>query len=87
MPLYVQIIVDLAVFWFFFGNYVQKYCRTPLGKRKYQLAQIEKFFRNYLLRDRDILEPRYVNRLTEILDDIRNARKSNDDQLISKTLE
>ena len=87
MPLYVQIIVDLAVFWFFFGNYVQKYCRTPQGKRKYQLAQIEKFFHNYLLRDRDILEPRYVQRLTDILDDIRNARKSNDDQLISKTLE
>ena len=87
MPLYVQIIVDIAVFWFFFGNYVQKYCRTPQGKRRFQLAQIEKFLKSYLLRDRDILETRYVKRISEILDDIHNALKSGDDGLVTKALD
>ena len=86
MPLYIQIIVDLAVFWFFFGNYVQKYCRTPQGKRRYQLTQIEKYLKSFLLRDRDILEVRYVTRLQEVIDDIRNALKSKDDMLVSQAL-
>mgnify|MGYP001037937182 FL=1 len=84
MPLYVLIIVDVAVFWFFFGNYIQKYCRTPNGKRKFRLAEIEKFLRNLLLRDKDILPDNQIASIKNIIDEIRATRTENQPQAIEE---
>ena len=56
MPIWLIIILDLAVFYFFFGNTVLRLLQSKPMRRRSNLKDILKRLRQRLLRDEDILE-------------------------------
>lgn len=85
MPLAVIILVDLAVVYFFFGNKIRKYCNTPAGRRRLELAEYRKPLKELLARDRDILEERYIQGLKDAICELEEAMHG-DEELQKKCL-
>ncbi len=55
MPIWLIVILDVAVFWFFFGNYVLSLLRPKAAARRHALRDELKRCRHLLLRGRDVL--------------------------------
>lgn len=78
MSLYVIILVDIAVLYFFFGNYIQRYCRSAGGRRRYRLKEFERQLKEMLLRDEDILPARHIESYTNAIAELHQARTCGD---------
>lgn len=78
MPIWLVILLDIGIFYFFFGNYVSGWLRTKNGRKRFTLKEYEKHYRNLLLRDRDILDGEKTATLKEIMERLHSAIKSKD---------
>ena len=76
MPTWFIIILDIAIFWFFFGSYVSSLLRTKLQAKRFRLKEIRKQYKALLKRDEDILASAEMDALNECIASIDTALKS-----------
>ncbi len=75
MPIWIIVILDLVIFYFFFGNYVTRLLRSKKMTLFASLQEYEKHFRQLLLRDGDLLSARHSSGLQQAIEELRTARK------------
>lgn len=68
MPLYVIVLFDLAVVWFFFGDTLLGLVRTGDARVRHELRRLRRQLRSLLLRDGDILPAATCDELRAMLD-------------------
>ena len=76
MPTWFIIILDIAIFWFFFGSYVSSLLRTKLQAKRFQLKEMRKQYKALLKRDEDIITASETDALKECIASIDAALKS-----------
>ena len=76
MPFWVLFILDVAIFWFFFGNNVVSLLRTKRQKSRAELKRMAKHLRDLRLRNADLLTERQEQGIAAALDDIQAALKA-----------
>jgi signal peptidase I len=76
MPFWVLFILDVAIFWFFFGNNVVSLLRTKHQKARAELKHMAKHLRDLRLRNADLLTERQEQGIAAALDDIQAALKA-----------
>ena len=78
MPIWTIVILDLVIFYFFFGNYVTGVLRSRKMALFASLRDYEKHFRRLLARDEDILPPRQLTALREAVTELQAVRQRKD---------
>ncbi|MFA6930120.1 MAG: signal peptidase I [Lentisphaeria bacterium] len=87
MPIWLVILLDLGIFYFFFGNTVLKFLQTKKMALRSSLREYEKHFRQQLQRNEDILESKYQQGLCSAIAELRDARQSSDSNAAQKVLQ
>ena len=87
MPLWLIIILDLGIFYFFFGNMVVRFLQTRKMALRSSLRDYEKHFRQQLLRNEDVLDGKYCDGLRAAIEELRAARQSSDLSAAQKCLQ
>ena len=77
MPIWFIIILDIAIFWFFFGSYVSSLLRTKVQAKHFRLKEMRKQYKALLKRDEDIITASEADALKECIASIDNTLKSN----------
>ena len=80
MPLWIVILLDIAVIWFFFGNNILELVSTPVMKRRRRLKEYAKHYRALLERDRDLLTKEQRESLQGLIDEVETAWKGTSEQ-------
>ena len=78
MPIWLIVILDIAVFWFFFGNYVMALLRTKAATKRFHLNECRKHYRNLLRRDFDIMNESQRSTLADAISEIEGVLKKRD---------
>ena len=78
MPIWLIVILDIAVFWFFFGNYVTALLRTKKGAKRFHLNECRKHYRNLLKRDFDIMKESQRKALSDAISEIEGVLEKDD---------
>lgn len=87
MPLWLIIILDIGIFYFFFGNTLIRFLQSRKMALRSNLRDYEKHFRQQLMRDEDILERRHCDGLRVAIEELRTARLSSDLSVCQKCLQ
>lgn len=86
MPIWLIAILDVAVFWFFFGNYVMGFVRTKSATKRFHLKECRKHYRGLLLRDRDIMSDAQIQALSGAVAEIESVLKSGDNAAVDECI-
>ena len=86
MPIWLIVILDIAVFWFFFGNYVTSMLRTKKATKRFHLNECRKHYRNLLKRDFDIMKESQRSALSDAMDEISAVLEKGDDAAIEECI-
>ena len=86
MPIWLIAILDVAVFWFFFGNYVTALLRPKAAARRFHLKECRKHYSRLLKRNDDIWTNAQKTTLSDAMADIDGALKSNDGTAIEECI-
>lgn len=78
MPIWLIIILDLAVFYFFFGNAVLRLLQNKSMRRRSELKGILKHLRQRLVRDEDILSAEHISALQAAVAELRELLAGKD---------
>ena len=73
MPFWILFILDVAIFWFFFGNNVVRLLQTRRQKARAELKAFASHLRRQRLRDADLLSERQEQGIASALADIQTA--------------
>ncbi len=87
MPLWLLIILDIAIFYFFFGNAVVRFLQSKKMALRSSLWEYEKHFRQRLLREDDLLSEKHREGLRCAIEELRAARRDADLELARKCLQ
>lgn len=86
MPIYFVVLLDLLILYFFFGSQIRRLLLRAPQRRRAQLKDYERHYRNYLLREYDLLASEQQKQLQDLVLKIRQTRLSGDDSAISSHL-
>lgn len=81
MPIWFIIILDIAIFYFFFGSTVTRWFQTRRRRDRVSLKEYCKLFRQKLNRDDDTLEPNFKEGLVRAVADCEQALKGSDEDV------
>ncbi len=73
MPIWFVALLDIAIFYFFFGDSVVRFFQTTAQRDRAQLKDYLKLFRQKLQRDDDLLPPAFRQGLQTAVDDCQQA--------------
>lgn len=78
MPLYVIVLFDLAVIWFFFGDTLMGLLRRGGARVRHDLRRVQRHLKTVLLRDNDILPPEACEELRALIDTTEETLRQGD---------
>lgn len=86
MPIYVVLLLDILILYFFFGSQIQRLLQRPRQRRRTMLRDFEKHFKSRLRRDEDLFTEERQAQLRSLIEEIRQVRLSGDDSAVSSCL-
>lgn len=86
LPVGLVIVLDIAVFWFFFGNNVLSFLRTKNGEKRHKLRECLKGNVNMLKRDRDLFTDAQIEAVNSFCTHIKEALKNGTPETLDECL-
>lgn len=86
MPIYVVVLLDILILYFFFGSHVLRLLQRPRQRRRTMLRDFEKHFQSQFRRDEDLLTATQQAQLRSLIAEIRQVRLSGDDGAVASCL-
>ena len=86
MPIYVVVLLDLLILYFFFGGNILRLLQRPRSRRRSHLRDFEKHYRSQYRRQADLLSESQRQQLLRLIDEVRSVRLTGDDAAVSSCL-